>query len=156
MSLFLENYLKFENMFKLIVMISIILFILRVKNGISTIKHSKISYIFNDVIFNIISQFHIIFKNTHNLIILHNFLFSIPCSHKKWNYLHTFSCIYSTELTVLCGYMIVYPLCETSVEHPTTFVEASQKRRSSMELRNNISEKRCELKANEPVNERSE
>ena len=42
------------------------------------------------------------------------------------------------------------------VEHPTSFVEASQKRRSSMEMSNNISERRFELKANEPVSERSE
>ena len=50
-------------------------------------------------------------------------------------------------------YVIVYWLCETLVEHPTSFVETSQKsegRRAS----NNISERRCELKANEPVNER--
>ena len=42
------------------------------------------------------------------------------------------------------------------VEHLTSFVEASRKRRSSLELSNNISERRCELKANEAVSERSE
>ena len=42
------------------------------------------------------------------------------------------------------------------VDHAASFVEASQKRRSSIELSNNISERRCELKANEPVSERSE
>ena len=31
-----------------------------------------------------------------------------------------------------------------------------KKKRSSLELRNNISERRCELKANEPMSERSE
>ena len=33
---------------------------------------------------------------------------------------------------------------------------SESKRRSSIELSNNISERRCEPKANEPVNERSE
>ena len=42
------------------------------------------------------------------------------------------------------------------VEHPTSFVEASRKKAKLEELSNNISERRCELKANEPVNERSE
>ena len=58
-------------------------------------------------------------------------MFCIPCSHKIWNYLYTLSYIYSKEQTVLYVYMIVYPLCETLVEHPTSFVEASQKERNS-------------------------
>ena len=71
------------------------------------------------------------------------------------NYLHTISYIYSKEQTVLCGYMIVYPLCETSVGHPTSYVEASQEKAKLEELSNKINERLCELKANEPVNERS-
>ena len=35
-------------------------------------------------------------------------------------------------------------------------VDDGKKRRSSIELSNNISERRCELKASEPVSERSE
>ena len=42
------------------------------------------------------------------------------------------------------------------VEHPTSFIEASREKAKLEELSNNISERRCELKANEPVNERSE
>ena len=110
----------------------------------------KLYILINDVIINII------FNITHNLIFRHNFLFSTPCSHKMWNYLHTFPYIYSKEQTVLCGYVTVYPLCGKSVDHPTSFVEASKKKAKLEELGNNISERRCELKANEPVNERSE
>ena len=42
------------------------------------------------------------------------------------------------------------------IKHPTSFVEASRKGRSSIELSNNISERRYALKANEAVSERSE
>ena len=52
--------------------------------------------------------------------------------------------------------MFVYPLCETVVEHPTSFVEASQKKAKLEEMSNNISKRRCELEANEPVSEQSE
>ena len=42
------------------------------------------------------------------------------------------------------------------VEHPMSFKEASRKKAKLEELSKNITERRCELKANEPVNERSE
>ena len=42
------------------------------------------------------------------------------------------------------------------VEHPTSFVEASRKKATLEQLSNIVSERRCELKANEPVIERSE
>ena len=58
-----------------------------------------------------------------------------------WKYLYTLSCIYSKEHTVFNVYMIIV---------------MRDDRRSSKELSNNISKRRCELKANEPVNERSE
>ena len=52
----------------------------------------------------------------------------------------------------LCGYVIVYLLCETSVEHPMSFVDASQKGEAR------IAEQKYKRKAMciEPVNERSE
>ena len=45
---------------------------------------------------------------------------------------------------------------QDGVEHPMSFVEVSRKKAKLEELSNNISERRCELKANKPVKERSE
>ena len=42
------------------------------------------------------------------------------------------------------------------VEHPTSFVEASRKRRSSIELKQYYKREASELKANKAVSERSE
>ena len=65
---------------------------------------------------------------------------------------HGFICITKHKYVIRRYYL----LCETLVEHPTNFVEASRKKAKLEELSNNISERRCELKMNEPVSERSE
>ena len=62
-----------------------------------------------------------------------------------WNYIFTFFLHYTSHPSEYA--------MRDGVEHPTSFVEESRKRRGSIELSNNISERRCELKANEPVNE---
>ena len=84
---------------------------------------------------------------------LHNFIISILRSSKGGNVYTRFHAYIQRSRRF---YVIVYWFCETLVEHPTSFVEASQKRRRSIELSKIISKRRCELKASEPVNERSE
>ena len=49
-----------------------------------------------------------------------------------WNYIYTLSCIHAQFDYGFCvvennGCVIVYLLWETSIEHPTSFVEASQR-----------------------------
>ena len=53
------------------------------------------------------------------------------CSHKCGIIYTRFHASIQRSRRFLCGCVIAYLLCETSVEHPTSFVEASQKRRNS-------------------------
>ena len=77
---------------------------------------------------------------TYNILVNSMFM-------QMWNYLYTFSCIcLQFEYGFYVGYVIVYLLSETSVEH-----RASQKLRRSEsnkarleKLSNNLSERRCE------------
>ena len=98
----------------------------------------KLYLFLNDVIFNIISQFHIFLKFYLNFC----FLFHVHINVELFT--HAFMHLFKRAD---CFYVIVYLLCETLVEHPTSFVEASQKKRSSKSER---------LTGRKPVREQSE
>ena len=87
-----------------------------------TLYTLKLYLFLNDVIFNIISQFHIILK----FYLIFCFLFHVHINVEF--FIHVFMHLFKRADGF---YMIVYLLCDTLVEHPTSFVEASQKRRSS-------------------------